>query len=154
MSLVFLWDGVTLLVKCSLFPLISIEGLFWLLVSVPSAGLPGPVLLLATCFLGWTSSFASVLLFSSLCGFLLLCQFPFLGIFKCLDLLVFSPPFLLSLSLVLVARCILGPSLPLEFHFAVWVVLRSLSGLLCSFALAPFSFWIGRSFLLSLVFCY
>ena len=45
-------------------------------------------------------------------------------------------------------------SLPLEFHFAVWLVLRSLSGLLCSFGLAPFSFWIGRSFHLSRVFCY
>ena len=65
------------------------------MVSVPSAGVPGPVLLLATCFLGWASLFASVLLFSSLCGFLLLCRFPFLGIFPCLALLDFSPPFLL-----------------------------------------------------------
>ena len=64
----------------------------------------------------------------------------------------FSPPFLLWLSLVLVARCFLGPFLPLEFHFAVWLVLRSLSGLLCSFGLAPFYFWIGRSFHLSRVF--
>ena len=29
--------------------------------------------------------------------------------------------------------------LPLVFHFAVWLVLRSLSVLLCSFGLAPFS---------------
>ena len=36
--------------------------------------------------------------------------------------------------------------------FAVWLVLRSLSGLLCSFGLVPFSFWIGRSFHLSRVF--
>ena len=105
-------------------------------------------------FLGWASSFTSVLLFSSLCGFILLCRFPFLGIFPCLDLLAFSPPFLLWLSLVLVTRCFLGPSLPLESHFAIWLVLRSLSGLLCSFGLAPFSFWLGRSFPLSRVFYY
>ena len=53
------------------------------------------MLLLAPCFLGWASSFASVLLFSSLCGFLLLGRFPSLGIFPCLTLLDFSPPFLL-----------------------------------------------------------
>ena len=115
---------------------------------------PGSGAFACRLFLGWASSFASMLLFSSLCGFLLLCRFPFLGIFPCLDLLDFSPPFLLWFSLVLVARYILSPSLPLEFHFAVWLVLRSLSGLLCSFGLAPFSFWIGRSFHRSRVFCY
>ena len=115
---------------------------------------PGSGAFACRLFLGWASSFASMLLFSSLCGFLLLCRFPFLGIFPCLDLLDFSTLFLPWLSLVLVARCILGPSLPLEFHFVVWLVLRSLSGLLCSFGLAPFSFWFRRSFRRSRVFCY
>ena len=36
-----------------------------------------------------------MLLFSSLCGFLMLCGFPSLGVFPCLTLLDFSPPFLL-----------------------------------------------------------
>ena len=72
------------------------------MVSVPSAGLPGPVLLLAACFLGWATSFASVLLFSSLCGFLLLCQFLFLGIFPCLDLLAF---FATVSSLAILGSC-------------------------------------------------
>ena len=50
-SFVFLRDGVTLWVKCVLHsPLISIEGLLSLLVSVPSGWGPGPVLLLAPCF--------------------------------------------------------------------------------------------------------
>ena len=64
-------------------------------------------------FLGWASSFA--LCSSSLCGFILICQFPFLGIFLDSTCWPFSPPFLLWLSLILVARCFLGPFLPLEF---------------------------------------
>ena len=44
---------------------------------------------------------------------------PSLGIFPCLALLGFLPPFLLWLSFVVVARCVLCPSLPLVFHFAV-----------------------------------
>ena len=143
MYLVFLRDGVTLWVKCVfLFPLISIEGLLSLLVSVLSAGLPGPVPVLAACSLGGLHRLplgsSSLLCVASFCsvGFLFLVSF--------LDSTCwpFSPPFLLWLSLVLVARCFLGPFLPLEFHFAVWLVLRSLSGFLCSFGLTPFYFWI------------
>ena len=60
-------------------------------------------------------------------------------------------------SLAMLASC--RSLLPRSFSssrvsFAVWLVLRSLSGLLCSFGLAPFSFWFGRSFHLSRVFCY
>ena len=60
-------------------------------------------------------------------------------------------------SLAIIASC--RSLLPRSFSssrvsFAVWLVLRSLSGLLCSFGLAPFSFWFGRSFHLSRVFCY
>ena len=119
-SFVFLRDGVTLWVKCVFHsPLILIEGLLLLLVSVPSGWGPGSGAFACPLFLGWASSFASVLLFSLLCGFLLLCGFPSLGIFSCLALLDFSPPFLLLTSFVIVARCVLCPSLPLVFHFAV-----------------------------------
>ena len=54
-------------------------------------------------FLGWASSFASVWLSFCYVGFLFLVSF--------LDSTCwpFSPPFLLWLSLVLVARCFLGP---------------------------------------------
>ena len=116
------------------------------MVSVPSVGLPGPVPVLAACSLGGLHRLplcsSSLLCVASFCsvGFLFLVSF--------LDspCWPFSPPFLLWPSLVLVARCFLGPSLPLEFHFAVWLVLRSLSGLLCSFGLAPFYFWIDVPF--------
>ena len=105
-------------------------------------------------FLGWASSFASVLPLSSLCGFILLCRFPFLGIFPCLDLLAF---FATVSSLAILGSC--RSLLPRSFSssrvpLAVWLVLRPLSGLMCSFGLAPFSFWIGRSFHLSRVFYY
>ena len=155
MYLVFLRDGVTLWVKCVfLFPLISIEGLLELLVSVPSAGLPGPVPVLAACSLGGLHRLP--LCYSSLLCVASFCSVGFLFLVSFLDSTCwpFSPPFLLWLSLVLVARCFLGPFLPLEFHFAVWLVLQSLSGLLCSFGLAPFYFWVERSFHLSRVFCY
>ena len=81
----------------------------------------------------WVASFCSV-------GFL------FLTSFLASPCWTFRHRFFICLSLVLVARCILGPSLPLGFHFAVWVVLRSLGVLLCSFGLALFSF-LDRKFL-------
>ena len=83
------------------------------MVSVPSAGLPGPVPVLATCSLGGLHCLP--LCSSSLCGFILICRFPFFGIFLDSTCWPFSPPFLLWLSLILVARCFLGPFLPLEF---------------------------------------
>ena len=58
-----------------------------------------------------SSSLRCVASFCSV-GFLLLASF--------LPRLVdFSPPFLLLTSFVIVARCVLCPSLPLVFHFAV-----------------------------------
>ena len=83
------------------------------MISVPSAGLPGPVPVLATCSLGGLHRLP--LCSSSLCGVILICRFPFLGIFLDSTYWPFSPPFLLWLSLILVARCFLGPFLPLEF---------------------------------------
>ena len=96
-------------------------------------------------FLGWASSLASVLLFSvwlhydlSVFFFLVSSLARLVGLF--------SPPFLLWLSLILVARCFPRSFSSSRVSFAVWLVLRSLSGPLCSFGLAPFSFWF-RTFL-------
>ena len=83
------------------------------MVSVPSAGLPSPVPVLATCSLGGLHRWP--LCSSSLCGFILICQFSFSWYLPCSTCWPFSPQFLLWLSLILVARCFLGPFLPLEF---------------------------------------
>ena len=86
-----------------------------------------------------------MLLFSSLGGFLLLCGFPSLGLFPCLTLLGFSPPFLL-LAFLCYCRSLRPLSLFLLCSTLLFgVVLRSLGGLLCSFGLAPFSF-LARKF--------
>ena len=106
-------------------PLISIEGLLSLLVSVPSGW--GPVSgafacpLFSLVRLHRLPLCSSSLLFSSLCGFLLLCGFPSLGIFPCLasPCWAFRHRFFFWLSFVIVASCVLCPSPPLEFHFAV-----------------------------------
>ena len=113
--------GVTLWVKCVLHsPLISIEGLLSLLVSVPSGW--GPVsgafayplfslvrlhrLPLCSSSLLCVASFCSV-------GFLLLASF------LASPCWAFRHRFFFWLSFVIVASCVLCPSLPLEFHFAV-----------------------------------
>ena len=120
-SFVFLRDGVTLWVKCVLHSsLISIEGLLSLLVSVTSGWGPGsgafacPLfslvklrrLPLCSSSLLWVSSFCSV-------GFLLLASF------LASPCWAFRHRFFFWLSFVIVARCVLFPSLPLVFHFAV-----------------------------------
>ena len=87
-----------------------------------------------------------MLLFSSLCGFLLLCGFPSLGIFPCLPLWAFFATvssFGFHLLLSLTASSV--PLLLLCSTLLFWVVLRSL-GLLCSCGLASFSF-LARKFL-------
>ena len=95
---------------------------------------------------------ASVLLFSvwlhydlSVFFFLVSSLTRLVGLFR--HSFFFGYPCFLSLA----ASSVLSSS---RVSFTVWLVLRSLSGLLCSFGLAPFSFWLGRSFHLSMVFCY
>ena len=108
MYLVFLRDGVTLWVVCFLFPLISIEGSlsFWFLF-LPLGSRVRCLCLPLVPWVGFivglcVASFWSV-------------SFLFLGIFLDSTCWPFSPQFLLWLSLILVARCFLGPFLPLEF---------------------------------------
>ena len=132
---------------CFLFPLISIEGSlsFW---SVPSAGLPGPVPVLATCSLGGLHRWP--LCSSSLCGFIMICQFSFSWYRPYLDLLAF---FATVSSLAILASCC--SLLPRSFSssrvsFAVWLVL--LLGALCLPPFCTFSsfvfFCLQRFFLL------
>ena len=120
-SFVFLWDGVTLWVKCVLpSPLISIAGLLLLLVSVPSGW--GPMSGAFACPLFslvrlhrlplCSSSLLCVASFCSV-GFLLLASF------LASTCWAFSHCFFIWLSFVIVACCVLCLSLPLVFHFAV-----------------------------------
>ena len=125
---VFLRDGVTLWVKCGLRTLfITIEGL---------------PLAIGSC---------SFMLGSHARCFCLRLVFPWLGIIGCICApLIFSGHlflashcwslshcFFILLSFVNFACCALCLSLPLVFLLAIWVVLRSLCGLLCS--LWPYS---------------
>ena len=141
-SFVFLWDGVTLWVKCVLHsPLISIEGLLSLLVSVTSGSGPGsgafacPLfslvrlrrLPLCSSSLLWVASFCSM-------GFLLLASFLASPCWAFRHRFFFGFPLLLSLAASSVPLFLLCSTL------LFWVVLRSLGGLLCSFDLASFSF--------------
>ena len=71
-------------------------------------------------FLGWATSFASVLLLSPLCGFFLLCVLPSLGIFslpRLIRLLATNSslcfPSLFSLPLVFLLAVLGGPSVTL-----------------------------------------
>ena len=116
--------------------------------------------MLATCSLGGLHRWP--LCSSSLCGFIMICQFSFffLGVFLDSTCWPFSPQFLLWLSLILVARCFLGPFLPLEFslrfgwssgRFVAFCVplawLPSLSGSDVPFTCLGFSVAFPRCFL-------
>ena len=104
-------------------------------------------------FLGWASSLASVLLFSVWLHYDLSVFFFLVSSLTRLVGLFFAT--VSSLAILDSCRSLLPRSFSSSrVSFAVWLVLRSLGGLLCSFGLAPFSFWFGRSFRLSRVFCY